>query len=109
MTNWFRFIVITVPILITLIAAIMPYGMAQAPKPIISPEVSAERRVTFRFRAPNAKEVVVSREGAKPLPMQKDESGVWSVTTDPLEPDYYGYSFVADGVTLYDPVNPLIK
>jgi len=41
--------------------------------------------------------------------MQKDGIGVWSVTTDPLEPDYYGYSFVADGVTLIDPSNPLLK
>jgi enterochelin esterase family protein len=26
-----------------------------------------------------------------------------------LPPDYYGYSFVADGVTLIDPANPLLK
>jgi len=41
--------------------------------------------------------------------MQKDDAGVWSVTTDPLEPDYYGYSFVTDGVGLIDPRNPLMK
>jgi len=41
--------------------------------------------------------------------MQKDDSGLWSVTTDSLEPDYYGYSFVADGVSLIDPRNPLMK
>ena len=41
--------------------------------------------------------------------MQKDDSGVWSVTTEPLEPDYYGYSFLADGVGLIDPRNPLMK
>ena len=45
----------------------------------------------------------------KPLPMQKDEQGVWSVTTEPLEPDYYGYSFSADGVNLLDPSNSLRK
>jgi enterochelin esterase family protein len=37
--------------------------------------------------------------------MQKDDQGVWSVTTDPLTPDYYGYSFIADGVGLLDPSN----
>ena len=41
--------------------------------------------------------------------MQKDDQGLWTVTTEPLEPDYYGYSFVADGVRLIDPANPLMK
>ena len=82
--------------------------LAQPPAPIQSPEVHPDRSVTFRFRAPNAKEVLLSREGVR-VPMQKDDQGVWSVTTSPLEPDYYGYSFVADGVALIDPVNPLMK
>ena len=41
--------------------------------------------------------------------MQKDDAGVWSVTIDALEPDYYGYSFIADGIALIDPRNPLMK
>ena len=84
---------------------------AQAPPaPIVSPEVHSDGRVTFRFRAPNAKEVAVSLEGtAKDLPMQKDEQGVWSATSEALAPDFYGYSFVADGVHLIDPSNPLMK
>jgi enterochelin esterase-like enzyme len=77
--------------------------------PIVSPEVHADRRVTFRFRAPNAREVFLAREGADRLAMQKDEQGVWSVTTDALEPDLYGYAFVADGVGLIDPSNPAMK
>jgi len=68
--------------------------------------VHPDRSVTFRFRAPNAAEVKLEREGVKPVAMQKDEHGVWSVTTAPLAPDYYGYSFVADGVRLMDPHNP---
>ncbi|HEV2350581.1 MAG TPA: alpha/beta hydrolase-fold protein [Terriglobia bacterium] len=79
---------------------------ADQPAPIISPEVHPDHTVTFRFRDPNAKEVLLSREGvAKPVPMQKDDQGVWSVTTEPLDPDYYGYSFIADGVGLFDPSN----
>jgi enterochelin esterase family protein len=81
----------------------------QQPAPITSPEVSSDRRVTFRFRAPNAKEIFLSREGAERIAMQKDEQGVWTVTTDPLDPEIYGYSFVADGVSLMDPNNHLIK
>ena len=41
--------------------------------------------------------------------MQKGEDGVWSVTSEPLAPDFYGYAFVADGVHLIDPSNPLLK
>jgi enterochelin esterase family protein len=41
--------------------------------------------------------------------MKKDESGVWSVTGEPLPPDLYGYGFSVDGLTVMDPVNPLIK
>jgi enterochelin esterase-like enzyme len=40
--------------------------------------------------------------------MQKDDQGIWTVTTEPLAPDYYGYSFAADGVRLIDPENPLL-
>ena len=83
--------------------------MAQPPQalpPVNSPEVHPDRTVTFRFRDPNAKEVLLSRAGSTRVPMQKDEEGVWTVTTEPLEPDFYSYSFVADGVGLIDPSNP---
>ena len=98
-----------------LVAATALLGWAQTPQqpqpppPVISPEVHSDRRVTFRLRAPNVKEVSLALEGTKPLPMQKDPEGVWRVTTDPLEPDLYGYAFVADGVGLIDPSNPLMK
>jgi len=84
-------------------------ALAQTPPPVISPEVHPDKTVTFRFRDPNAKEVFLGREGAQRVAMQKDEHDVWSVTTEPLEPDYYGYSFIADGVALIDPGNSLIK
>ncbi len=83
---------------------------APAPRhPVISPEVHPDNSVTFRLRDPNAKAVMLSREGAKPVPMQRDEQGIWSVTTEPLQPDFYGYTFQADGVTLLDPGNSLFK
>lgn len=87
------------------------WSQAQPPAPavITSPEVHTDNRVTFRFRDPNAHEVMLALEGAKPAPMQKDDQGVWSLTTAPLEPDFYGYSFVADGVGLIDPSNPSMK
>jgi enterochelin esterase-like enzyme len=95
-------------LLITFLAATAP---AQTPPPpVISPDVHTDRSVTFRFRAPNDKEVAVQIEGApKPIPMRKDDQGVWSATTEPLAPDYYGYTIIADGVGLFDPSNHAIK
>jgi enterochelin esterase-like enzyme len=77
----------------------------QAPAWLVSPEVHSDSSVTFRFLAPNAQEVRLAREGTEAVAMQKDDKGVWTVTTAPLPPDYYGYSFVVDGVRSLDPFN----
>jgi enterochelin esterase family protein len=90
------------------IFAIAP-AVAQPPRPVQSPEVHSDKRITFRLRAPNAREVFLAREGAQRVPMQKDAEGLWTITTDPLDPDLYGYSFVVDGVNLIDPSNHLMK
>ena len=71
-----------------------------------SPEVSADGRITFRLRAPNAKEIFVTGLAAgQRLAMQKDEQGVWSVTTDPMQPEMYSYMFSVDGANFTDPGN----
>jgi enterochelin esterase-like enzyme len=41
--------------------------------------------------------------------MAKDAQGLWTVTTDPLEPDLYGYRFLVDGLPLIDPADPNMK
>src|SRR5829696_7130945 len=73
-----------------------------------SPEVAADGRVTFRLRAATAQTVAVTMAG-KRLDMQKDEQGVWSVTTEPLAPDYYTYSLVIDGNSINDPGNRTVQ
>jgi enterochelin esterase-like enzyme len=80
---------------------------AQPPAPLVSPEVHADGSVTFRFRDANAAEVKIWREWEPNTlaPMQKDDQGVWSLTTPSLTPDYYIYAFIADGVDLGDPSN----
>jgi len=75
-----------------------------------SPEVAADRRVTFRLQAPKATEVVVSGQwGGQPAAMTKGEGDVWSVTVGPIEPGVWEYSFRVDGVQMIDPGNPAIK
>jgi enterochelin esterase family protein len=85
-----------------------PRGGGRGAPPVKSPEVGADGRVTFRLRAPNAKEVAVALGGNR-LPMQKDEQGVWSATSEVLAPDYYTYALVVDGTSLNDPANRRVQ
>lgn len=91
------------------LAAGLGFGQQPSPPPR-SPEVQSDRRVTFRFLAPNAHKVSVNVEGQPgPLAMQKDEAGVWSATSSELAPNIYGYSFDMDGTHVLDPSNTRIK
>jgi hypothetical protein len=70
-------------------------------------EVHSDHTVTFRFNAPTAKEIVlVANFLPEPLPLVKDEKGVFSATTKPLEPAIYHYHYSIDGVRGIDPNNP---
>jgi enterochelin esterase family protein len=74
----------------------------------LSPQVLPNGRVTMRVKAPGARLVQLSWESQRDIVMDEDDQGVWSFTTAPLEPDYYHYVFVIDGVTHIDPNNPSI-
>jgi enterochelin esterase family protein len=77
--------------------------------PVRSPEVGTDKTVTFRLRAPNATSVAVRGMTRQPIPMQKDDAGVWTATTPPLKPDLYAYTFVVDGLSIVDPSNPKFR
>ena len=90
-------------------------AFAQAPPPVdtlVSPEVHSDRRVTFRLRAPKASEATFFGDWM-PLntseKMTRGAEGVWTITPGPLAPGIYLYTFTVDGMTIADPVNPLIK
>lgn len=83
---------------------------------ITSPEINPDNTVTFRFQAPEAKEVKISgdflpSQGFAPgtAAMTKDEKGTWSYTSPRLESELYGYSFLVDGVRTTDPNNVYIS
>ena len=78
-------------------------------QPTISPEVHADKTVTFRIKSPNAKKVSLNIENTGNFDMSKRDDGVWEFTSKPLGPDIYGYTFSVDGVGLLDPMNPEIK
>jgi len=91
-----------------LLVPVLAYG--QASTSLKSNEVHPDGSITFRYKDPAAGKVLLSLEGAnKPLPMQKDGDGVWSVVTPPLPPEIYGYGFEVDGQAQIDPKNPLVK
>ena len=72
-----------------------------------SAEIHPDRRVTFRLYAPKATEVLVigNWQTSRGIPMTKDASGIWSLTTEPLNPEVWAYSFSVDGVRALDPNN----
>lgn len=82
---------------------------------IVSPEISSDNSVTFRLRAPGAKDVTISVDwvptagGGEPRKLTKDTGGIWSINVGPLAPELYSYTFVVDGVRTIDPLNPLVK
>jgi enterochelin esterase family protein len=87
-----------------------PAARAARPPAVVSPEVSADRHITFRILAPDAQGIRLS---AGDIPgvgqgtqLTKGENGIWSVTLGPVEPGAYRYSFAVDGVTTIDPANP---
>ena len=73
------------------------------------PRVHADRRVTFRLRAPEARRVQVVAGGADnglgagPFEMSRIEDGLWSVTTPPAVPGFHYYWFTVDGTPVVDP------
>ncbi len=79
---------------------------------LVSPEMSSDKRVTFRIYAPKATEVALRgdwMEGTGTAKLEKDDKGVWSVTVGPLTPDFYSYAFIVDGVRVIDPKNAMVK
>lgn len=76
----------------------------------ISPEVAADRKVTFRILAPKAEAVTLSAGDIPNLgrgaAMTKNAEGVWEVTVGPIDAGAYRYNFNVDGVSVIDPRNP---
>ncbi len=86
--------------------AFTPGVMARLfPRPIISPDFGTAG-ITFRMKAPEAKVVLLQTElHDKPLAMQKDDEGVWSITLTDHATDVFKYCFLIDGTQVADPSN----
>ena len=87
-----------------------PQVMARMfPAGVVSPQYNDDGSVTFRFQAPDAKEVKLDCQMlAQAAPMYKDASGVWTITVTPGKPNIYPYCFLVDGMQVADPNNMFI-
>lgn len=76
---------------------------------VVSPEIHKDNSFTLRLFAPDASEVKVSgnwMEGwGTSEALIRNDTGLWSLTVGPLEPEIYTYSLSVDGVSLMDPAN----
>lgn len=91
-------------------AAEAPRGRGPQRPQVTSPEISAERKITFRILAPKAETVRLSAGDIAGMgqgnAMTKGTNGVWEVTVGPIEAGAYRYNFNVDGVSVIDPHNP---
>jgi len=83
--------------------------------PLNSPDVRDDGTVTFRLKAPVAKDVkltgvaVLTALGktGQPVPFTRGADSIWTLTIGPLKPDMYIYYFNVDGVQMADPSNSI--
>ena len=76
---------------------------------VVSPEVSPERKITFRVRAPKAASVRLSASDlpavGRGVDLTKGAEDVWESTLGPVDAGAYRYRFEIDGVPVMDPGN----
>ena len=93
--------------------------LSSAPGPVDSPQVNPDGTVTFRFQDRKAVQVQVTgdflpsqtvgrQEVQGVVDMVEGPGGVWEYTTGKLAPEFYGYKFIVDGVTIPDPANLVV-
>ena len=79
----------------------------QTPPTFSSHEIHPDHTVTFRCKDTTAAEVKLVLEGTlHPVPMHRTADGIWTLTSAPLPPELYTYSFQVDGKNHADPDNP---
>jgi enterochelin esterase-like enzyme len=101
----------------TIIMVLLALGSATilqaqfGPPRIVSPEIKEDNSVIFRLFAPKAETVTISGNwmegwGASEA-LERNDTGLWTITLQPLKPEFYTYNFNVNGVKVIDPGNPL--
>jgi enterochelin esterase family protein len=93
----------------TLFVSVSALSQTYAPA-FNSHEVHPDGSITFRYYGEGAKSVAVNLDvDGRPTPMTPGTDGIWSLTTRPLTPEYYGYDLTVDGKIQLDPLNPDVR
>ena len=66
------------------------------------PRIEPDARVTFDFRAPNAKRVQVAIANV-PYDLVKGDDGVWTYTSEPQDKGYHNFWMIVDSAIVIDP------
>ncbi|MBQ8046832.1 MAG: esterase [Prevotella sp.] len=105
----------TCSLLLFFLLALNSFGqqaLGQRPH-VKSPVINEDGSVTFNFYGPEATKVSVTGDFDEThwstLQMEKQADGVWTVTTKPLAPELYSYSFSIDGQRTIDPSNSYVN
>jgi len=81
-------------------------------KPILSPEIHPDNTVTFRIFAPAADSIKLSGNWMSgwgtAIPLIKNDTGLFELTTGPLPTEMYTYNFIISGVSTIDPANAVV-
>ena len=112
-------LIIIAAALFSLTFAASAQELSSAPGPVDSPQINDDGTVTFRFQDPKAVRVQVTgdflpaqtvgrQEVQGVVDMVEGANGVWEYTTGVLAPEFYGYKFIVDGVTIPDPANLVV-
>ncbi|MGE3313147.1 MAG: ECF-type sigma factor [Limisphaerales bacterium] len=106
-----------IPIVVAVLFAFTPRPRAAEPEGLPAPSnvgdaayprIGPDLRVTFRLRAPNARQVKLEGGAGltlQPLDMTLGGDGTWSVTTPPAVPGFHYYWFTVDGLRVNDPAS----
>ncbi len=110
-----KLLILTLTILTTLFNTSLAQQALWGGEEITSPDIHEDGTVTFTLKAPGASEVKISgdwmpSQGFVPgsEAMTGDEKGIWTYTTEGLEPELYGYFFLIDGIRTNDPNNAFL-
>jgi enterochelin esterase-like enzyme len=112
----FRKTALTTLIVVSMAAAAGAQGRGPQVPAVVSPDVHADRRVSFRLAAPDAQRVElrspgdipgsIASGGLSPFPLTKNSDGIWETTLGPLPAGAYRYVFAVNGVAVVDSRNP---
>ena len=88
------------------------FSQMMGPKPVISPEIKPDNKITFRLFAPETKSVKVSGNWmpgwGTSVQLMRNDTGLYELTIDQLPSEMYTYTFIVDGVKTIDPGNALV-